>query len=40
MRLLLRGAPKAWEVGAVVAFWVELEESLAPIEEAAISESR
>jgi hypothetical protein len=28
----LRGAPEAWEVGAFVAFWVELEESLAPIE--------
>jgi len=32
VRWLLRGAPKAWEVGAFVAFWVELEESLAPIE--------
>jgi hypothetical protein len=32
VRWLLRGAPEAWEVGAFVAFWVELEESLAPIE--------
>jgi hypothetical protein len=32
VRWLLRGPSEAWEVGAFVAFWVELEESLAPIE--------